>query len=61
MLRFKYDPLNTKSPRYRCLAESVVELLEEKIKEEPDREDIKQLKKIFDYWIKLNKSIKRDK
>lgn len=57
-IRFRNNPFYSRSDRIYCLAETTLELLEKKLKENPDREDIKELIKIVKYWININKKIK---
>jgi len=60
IFRFKYDPMRTKSAKYICMAETVVELLDKKLKENPNRKDIAELRKVFEYWLRLNKSVRKE-
>lgn len=61
LFRYKYNPLTTKSQKYICMAKVVVELLDEKLKKEPNRKDIAELKKVFEFWLKLNKGADKKK
>ncbi|WP_457641300.1 hypothetical protein [Persephonella sp.] len=55
---FKRDPLQSTSDKMYRIAQTGVELLEEKIKEDPNREDIKKVRDIFKSWYLMNRKIR---
>jgi len=58
-IRFRINPFYSRSERIYCLAKITLDLLKEKLKENPDRDDIKELIKIVEYWININEKIRK--
>ena len=58
---FKRDPLQSTSDKMYRIAQTAVELLEEKLKQQPDRKDLEKVRDIFKSWYLINRKIRQSR